>query len=217
MLSSLETEVAIRATLGMGLIVLRFAPFLHAQDYPADITRGKAVYERHCQACHGVGGWGWTGREDSQGGTGQFPPLYVLSEIRRRTVADHRTWGRLQPHAFVARPADGRGNAGCGGLHSSVGPAGALRLSNRREQSNYCGENQNDTTHRPHHNPGITRSPPIGRHLWYASMRPSTTSSWSAPMGGRGSIVSCWAACRMESCIGPAALCSWCADRPMPV
>jgi mono/diheme cytochrome c family protein len=45
-------------TLSMGLIGLLFAPLLHAQEYPADITRGKAVYERHCQACHGVGGWG---------------------------------------------------------------------------------------------------------------------------------------------------------------
>lgn len=29
-----------------------------AQDFPADVTRGKAVYERHCLACHGTGGWG---------------------------------------------------------------------------------------------------------------------------------------------------------------
>jgi mono/diheme cytochrome c family protein len=46
------------ATLSMGLIGLLFAPLLHAQEYPADTTRGKAVYERTCQACHGVGGWG---------------------------------------------------------------------------------------------------------------------------------------------------------------
>jgi len=31
---------------------------LMAQDYPADVRRGKAVYERHCLACHGTGGWG---------------------------------------------------------------------------------------------------------------------------------------------------------------
>ena len=49
---------AVRVTLSMGLIGLLFAPLLHAQDYPADITRGKAVYQRNCQACHGVGGWG---------------------------------------------------------------------------------------------------------------------------------------------------------------
>lgn len=33
-------------------------PSLHAQDYPPDIARGKAVYTRYCQACHGPGGWG---------------------------------------------------------------------------------------------------------------------------------------------------------------
>jgi mono/diheme cytochrome c family protein len=47
-----------KATLTMGLIGLLFAPLLHAQDYPADTTRGKAVYQRHCQNCHGVEGWG---------------------------------------------------------------------------------------------------------------------------------------------------------------
>ncbi|MCI0428692.1 MAG: cytochrome c [Nitrospiraceae bacterium] len=41
-----------------GLMGLAFDSSLHAQDYPADTTRGKAVYERNCQACHGVGGWG---------------------------------------------------------------------------------------------------------------------------------------------------------------
>lgn len=28
------------------------------QDYPADVARGKAVYERNCLVCHGTGGWG---------------------------------------------------------------------------------------------------------------------------------------------------------------
>jgi mono/diheme cytochrome c family protein len=42
----------------MGFIGLLFTPLLQAQEYPADITRGKGVYERHCQACHGIGGWG---------------------------------------------------------------------------------------------------------------------------------------------------------------
>ena len=49
---------ALRATLSMGLVGLLFAPLLQAQDYPADITRGKDVYQRNCQGCHGVGGWG---------------------------------------------------------------------------------------------------------------------------------------------------------------
>jgi len=46
------------ATLSMGFIGLFIAPLLHAQDFPTDITRGKGVYQRNCQNCHGVGGWG---------------------------------------------------------------------------------------------------------------------------------------------------------------
>ena len=45
-------------TLSMGLIGLLFVPLVEAQEYPADITRGKSVYMRHCQSCHGVAGWG---------------------------------------------------------------------------------------------------------------------------------------------------------------
>lgn len=30
----------------------------YAQDYPPDLIRGKAMYERHCQNCHGSGGRG---------------------------------------------------------------------------------------------------------------------------------------------------------------
>lgn len=44
---------------GFVIAALLITPvFVTAQDYPADVTRGKAVYERHCLACHGVGGWG---------------------------------------------------------------------------------------------------------------------------------------------------------------
>lgn len=31
---------------------------VQAQDYPSDMARGKAVYDRHCQACHGPAGRG---------------------------------------------------------------------------------------------------------------------------------------------------------------
>ncbi len=31
---------------------------VQAQDYPPDRARGKAMYERHCQACHGQAGRG---------------------------------------------------------------------------------------------------------------------------------------------------------------
>ena len=41
------------------LMTALMTPFeLPAQDYPPDTTRGKMVYERHCQGCHGPGGWG---------------------------------------------------------------------------------------------------------------------------------------------------------------
>ena len=49
---------AFRVALSMEIIGLLFAPLLQAQEYPADITRGKDVYQRHCQACHGAGGFG---------------------------------------------------------------------------------------------------------------------------------------------------------------
>ncbi|MBX3235966.1 MAG: cytochrome c [Nitrospiraceae bacterium] len=29
-----------------------------AQDFPADVLRGKTVFERNCLRCHGAGGWG---------------------------------------------------------------------------------------------------------------------------------------------------------------
>lgn len=31
---------------------------VQAQDYPPDLARGKAVYERHCRTCHGPNGRG---------------------------------------------------------------------------------------------------------------------------------------------------------------
>ena len=41
-----------------GLMGLASYSILHAEEYPPDTTHGKAVYQRHCQNCHGVGGWG---------------------------------------------------------------------------------------------------------------------------------------------------------------
>jgi mono/diheme cytochrome c family protein len=41
------------------LILTDLAPSsLYAQDYPPDRERGKAVYEQHCQNCHGPSGRG---------------------------------------------------------------------------------------------------------------------------------------------------------------
>jgi cytochrome c553 len=42
----------------MELVALASAPVLQAQEFPVDVARGKAVYERHCLRCHGAGGWG---------------------------------------------------------------------------------------------------------------------------------------------------------------
>ena len=44
--------------IAIGLTALTYSEFLHAQDFPSDMARGKAVYERHCQRWHGPGGWG---------------------------------------------------------------------------------------------------------------------------------------------------------------
>jgi mono/diheme cytochrome c family protein len=49
---------SLTATLSLGLIGFLFAPLLRAQEYPADSTRGRDVYQRYCQACHGVKGGG---------------------------------------------------------------------------------------------------------------------------------------------------------------
>ena len=115
------------ATLSMGLIGLAIAPLLHAQEYPADITRGKAVYQRNCQGCHGVGGWGdgpdAKNLKVAPANFHRFASFLKSDEELLRTI-EHGS--RLQPHAFMARPTHGRRNAGRGGVHSSVGPTGAL-------------------------------------------------------------------------------------------
>jgi mono/diheme cytochrome c family protein len=41
-----------------GVLIVSGPSSLHAQDYPPDRARGKAVYERHCQGCHGPKGRG---------------------------------------------------------------------------------------------------------------------------------------------------------------
>ena len=63
------------------LIGLVLSP-LYAQDYPPDIARGKAVYQRHCQHCHGP-----TGRGDGPDAADQLPerashPLLTLADRR---------------------------------------------------------------------------------------------------------------------------------------
>ena len=55
MLACLQSRLFLAGVLlASGALVL----LAHAQEYPPDVTRGKAVYERHCQTCHGIGGYG---------------------------------------------------------------------------------------------------------------------------------------------------------------
>lgn len=50
--------VIVPVIVATGLMALAFYSSSRAQEYPADTTRGKAVYQRHCEGCHGAGGWG---------------------------------------------------------------------------------------------------------------------------------------------------------------
>lgn len=53
--------IKIRSTyVGLGLLMLSglSTPFLYAQEYPSDLERGKDVYVRLCQSCHGEKGYG---------------------------------------------------------------------------------------------------------------------------------------------------------------
>ncbi|MCC6144346.1 MAG: cytochrome c [Candidatus Hydrogenedentes bacterium] len=42
----------------IGLTLAAVFDGTHAQEFPPDTVKGKAVYERHCLACHGAGGRG---------------------------------------------------------------------------------------------------------------------------------------------------------------
>ncbi len=54
-----EPTVGHRVCISFVLAVVSTASIpLWAQDYPADVSRGKSVYERHCAACHGAQGYG---------------------------------------------------------------------------------------------------------------------------------------------------------------
>ena len=50
--------INIAALLAIALSIGPATPLILAQDYPADVSRGKAIYERHCMTCHGARGYG---------------------------------------------------------------------------------------------------------------------------------------------------------------
>jgi mono/diheme cytochrome c family protein len=51
-------RLAFSGLAGFLLLISPSISSLYAQDYPADLMRGKATYERDCQNCHGSGGRG---------------------------------------------------------------------------------------------------------------------------------------------------------------
>ena len=51
--------IRMAALIGLLLSVALAMPVsLRAQEYPADVSRGKVLYERHCMTCHGPRGYG---------------------------------------------------------------------------------------------------------------------------------------------------------------
>ena len=50
--------ITILPLLGILLLNAGMSASLLAQEYPADVSRGKILYERHCLACHGARGYG---------------------------------------------------------------------------------------------------------------------------------------------------------------
>lgn len=60
-LETQATRMMTRMTAALALVMLGSSPLsgnLLAQEYPADLSRGKAIYERHCLTCHGPRGLG---------------------------------------------------------------------------------------------------------------------------------------------------------------
>lgn len=55
---SIRPQLIAAGLFGTLMVVGPPISFLPAQDYPPDRARGKAVYEQHCQSCHGPNGRG---------------------------------------------------------------------------------------------------------------------------------------------------------------
>jgi mono/diheme cytochrome c family protein len=71
---------------------------LHAQDYPPDIARGKAVYERHCQSCHGS-----TGRGDGPDAAPLKVPPADFQRVRSFMKSDEELLRTIE-HGVVFSP-----------------------------------------------------------------------------------------------------------------
>lgn len=71
---------------------------LYAQDYPPDITRGKAVYQHHCQDCHG-----FTGRGDGPAATSLKVPPADFQRFRSFLKSDEELLRTIE-HGVVFSP-----------------------------------------------------------------------------------------------------------------
>jgi len=71
---------------------------LYAQDYPPDITRGKAVYQHHCQDCHGL-----TGRGDGPAATSLKVPPADFQRFRSFLKSDEELLRTIE-HGVVFSP-----------------------------------------------------------------------------------------------------------------
>jgi mono/diheme cytochrome c family protein len=73
-------------------------PDLYAQDYPPDIARGKAVYQHHCQDCHGL-----TGRGDGPAATSLKVPPADFQRFRSFLKSDEELLRTIE-HGVVFSP-----------------------------------------------------------------------------------------------------------------
>lgn len=71
---------------------------LSAQDYPPDITRGKAIYQHHCQDCHGL-----TGRGDGPAATSLKVPPADFQRFRSFLKSDEELLRTIE-HGVVFSP-----------------------------------------------------------------------------------------------------------------
>ena len=73
-------------------------PDLYAQDYPPDIARGKAVYQHHCQDCHGL-----TGRGDGPAAASLKVPPADFQRFRSFLKSDEELLRTIE-HGVVFSP-----------------------------------------------------------------------------------------------------------------
>jgi mono/diheme cytochrome c family protein len=73
-------------------------PSLYAQDYPPDREHGKAVYEQHCQHCHGM-----TGRGDGPGAVSLKVPPANFQRFRSFLKSDEELLRTIE-HGVVFSP-----------------------------------------------------------------------------------------------------------------